>query len=105
VPVFAHPRASTRGAPIVDDSAVVAMAEAGLAGLEVDHYDHDPTDREHLRRLAAELDLLTTGSSDFHGERKPVQIAAELTSPEAYAAILAQATGCTVLTGSPGTAG
>ena len=41
--------------------------QAGLAGLEVDHVDHTPPAREHLRGLAAELGLLTTGSSDFHG--------------------------------------
>jgi predicted metal-dependent phosphoesterase TrpH len=40
----------------------------GLAGLEVDHPDHDPDMRERLRELAARLGVITTGGSDFHGE-------------------------------------
>jgi predicted metal-dependent phosphoesterase TrpH len=43
------------------------MAEAGMAGLEVDHPDQPPEDRAHWRALAAELGLEATGSSDCHG--------------------------------------
>src|SRR5690606_38350775 len=43
------------------------LAAAGLAGLEVDHADHDARSRERLRGLAGELGLVVTGSSDHHG--------------------------------------
>src|SRR3954466_45137 len=63
VPVFAHGLARKRGR-VLDDEAVVATAEAGLLGIEVDHPDHDPEERAHMAGLAKELDLIATGSSD-----------------------------------------
>jgi predicted metal-dependent phosphoesterase TrpH len=91
VPVFAHPAASARGRT-VGDEVIVAMAEAGLVGLEVDHVDHDDAARAHLKGLAAELGLLTTGSSDFHGTMKPVRLAAHTTAEESYERLVAAAT-------------
>lgn len=98
VPVFAHPRASRRGR-IVDDSAIAEMADAGLAGLEIDHTDHTADERRQLHDLAARHGLLTTGSSDFHGTHKIVRLGAHVTAPAAYQALVAQATGSAVLTG------
>ena len=93
VPVFAHPLARSRGR-VVGDDAVTAMAAAGLAGLEVDHPDHAEADREHLRGLAADLGLLTTGSSDYHGTNKRVRVGGGgLTAPEAYEALVARSSG------------
>ncbi|MGW4104962.1 PHP domain-containing protein [Streptomyces sp. NPDC004976] len=69
VAVFAHPAASKRGRT-VPESAIAALAEAGLDGIEVDHMDHEPDTRARLRGLAKELGLLVTGSSDYHGSRK-----------------------------------
>ncbi|HEU4675899.1 MAG TPA: PHP domain-containing protein [Motilibacteraceae bacterium] len=89
VPVFAHPHARRRG-PVVDDGTIAAMAEAGLAALEVDHRDQDDADRAHLRGLAGDLGLLTTGSSDFHGEGKPNRLGENGTDREVYEALLAQ---------------
>lgn len=97
VAVFAHPGASARGRT-VPDATVVEMAAAGLAGLEVDHVDHEEPARVHLRALAAELGLLVTGSSDFHGAHKSVALGACTTSPAAYEALLAQASGVPVVT-------
>ncbi|HEY5335490.1 MAG TPA: PHP domain-containing protein [Mycobacteriales bacterium] len=97
VAVFAHPLATKRG-EVVDEAAIVAMCEAGLAGLEVDHPDHDDAARARLRSLAADLGLLVTGSSDYHGSRKPTPLGANMTSPEAYDAIVAAATGTAVVT-------
>jgi predicted metal-dependent phosphoesterase TrpH len=96
VSVFAHPRATKRGRTVSDD-VIVAMAEAGLGGIEVDHVDHDETSRQQLRGLAAELDLLTTGSSDFHGTAKTVQLGAHTTDEQAYERLVAAATGVPVL--------
>jgi predicted metal-dependent phosphoesterase TrpH len=94
VPVFAHGMARKRGR-IVGDAAIAAMAEAGLAGLEVDHPDHTPEERAHLRGLAADLGLLTTGSSDYHGTNKATPIGACVTDPEQFEALLAAGTGST----------
>ena len=96
VPVFAHPSATKRGRTVGDD-VIAEMARAGLAGLEVDHVDHDDAAREHLRGLAAELGLFVTGSSDFHGVNKTVQLGENTTSDAAYDALVDRATGVEVL--------
>ena len=92
VPVFAHGLATSRGR-IVGDDAIVAMVEAGLLGLEVDHPDHSADQRAHLRGLAADLGLITTGSSDYHGRNKTTPIAACTTDPDQFEAILAAGAG------------
>jgi predicted metal-dependent phosphoesterase TrpH len=92
VPVFAHPLARRRGR-VVTDEVIARMATAGLAGLEVEHPDHDDRDRAHLRGLAAELGLLVTGSSDYHGRNKTVTLGAHCTDAAVYEQIVAQASG------------
>ncbi|MFC5908440.1 PHP domain-containing protein [Streptacidiphilus monticola] len=92
VPVFAHPGAAKRGATVTDET-IAELAAAGLAGLEVDHTDHDAGTRDHLRGLARELGLLVTGSSDYHGSRKTVRLGANTTDPSVYEALVDQATG------------
>jgi 3',5'-nucleoside bisphosphate phosphatase len=87
IPVFAHPRARRRG-PVVDDDVIAAMTTAGLVGIEVDHPDHSPEDRDQLRGLARELGLVPTGSSDYHGTNKRTPLAACTTDPEALATLL-----------------
>ncbi|MFI7608602.1 PHP domain-containing protein [Micromonospora sp. NPDC049366] len=94
VPVFAHPRATRRGR-VVPDELIADLAAAGLAGLEADHEDHSPAERAHVRALAAELGLLVTGSSDFHGTHKTVQLGAFTTGVEAYERIVAESGGVT----------
>ncbi|MFY1700315.1 PHP domain-containing protein [Micromonospora sp. WMMA1923] len=88
VPVFAHPRATRRGRT-VPDTLIAELAAAGLAGLEADHEDHSPAERAHVRGLAAELGLLVTGASDFHGTHKTVRLGAFTTDPQAYERIVA----------------
>ena len=96
--VFAHPLARKRGR-VVEPSVIVDLAAVGLAGVEVDHPDHDPEDRELLRALAAELGLVATGSSDYHGTNKTTPLAAETTAQEALDALLDKTTGIEVVTG------
>ncbi|MCU7822986.1 PHP domain-containing protein [Kitasatospora sp. DSM 101779] len=98
VPVFAHPGAVKRGRT-VSDEVIADLAAAGLGGLEVDHTDHDGPTREHLRGLAAELGLFTTGSSDYHGHRKTVRLGEYTTDPAAYEQLLGQATGAVPIRG------
>jgi predicted metal-dependent phosphoesterase TrpH len=66
VAVLAHPSIHA-GARAVPEPVIRAMAEAGMAGLEADHPDQPPSARAHWRRLAAELGVEATGSSDCHG--------------------------------------
>ena len=73
------------------------LAAAGLFGLEADHEDHSPQEREQIRDLAVSLGLVVTGSSDFHGRHKTVELGAFRTAPEAYEQIVAAATGVPVL--------
>lgn len=96
VSVFAHPAATSRG-HTVGDQVIADLAAAGLDGLEVDHPDHTPEAREHLRQLAEEWGLLTTGSSDFHGANKTSRLGDNLTSEGVYGALVERATGVKVL--------
>ncbi|MFF2628140.1 PHP domain-containing protein [Kitasatospora sp. CB02891] len=98
VPVFAHPGAVKRGRT-VSDRVIADLAAAGLAGLEIDHTDHDDSTRSRLRDLARELGLLVTGSSDYHGSRKTVRLGEFTTDPAVYEALVAQATGAKPITG------
>ncbi|HWR48711.1 MAG TPA: phosphatase, partial [Pseudonocardiaceae bacterium] len=82
VAVLAHAAARSRG-PLIDLSVIAELAAEGLAGVEVDHPDHAAGDRAALRDLAAELGLLVTGSSDYHGTNKTVSLGQETTDPEA----------------------
>ena len=90
VPVFAHPGADSRG-HIVPASVIEGLAAAGLAGLEVDHRDHSPAQRERLSGMAARLGLVVTGASDYHGAGKQNRLGENLTSPESFAALLREA--------------
>ena len=90
VTVFAHPLAVKRG-ECVPESAIAELAAAGLDGIEVDHMDHDEPTRARLRGLAADLGLLATGSSDYHGSRKTCRLGEYTTDPEIYGEITRRA--------------
>ncbi|MGW0080806.1 PHP domain-containing protein [Streptomyces sp. NPDC003393] len=99
--VLAHPAAVKRGRT-VPESAIAELAAAGLDGIEVDHMDHDPDTRARLRGLAAELGLLVTGSSDYHGSRKSVSLGEFTTDPEVYGEITRRAAGAFPVPGAGG---
>ncbi|MFE3883563.1 PHP domain-containing protein [Streptomyces lydicus] len=101
VTVFAHPLAVKRGS-CVPESAIAALAAAGLDGIEVDHMDHEEPTRARLRGLAADLGLLTTGSSDYHGSRKTCRLGEYTTDPEIYGEIVRRATGAFPVPGTGG---
>ncbi|QKT10800.1 MULTISPECIES: PHP domain-containing protein [unclassified Rhodococcus (in: high G+C Gram-positive bacteria)] len=104
VSVIAHARARTRGRLLSLDHIRV-LAERGLGGLEVDHPDHDEHDVAVLRSLASELDLITTGSSDYHGSNKTIELGRHTTDPGEFEALVARASGVPVLSGSDVTIG
>ncbi|SMO49198.1 PHP domain-containing protein [Melghirimyces algeriensis] len=63
IPVLAHPGLYQ------DDKLVNDLAKAGLGGIEVNHPDHDERMKLHYTQIARRFGILTTGGSDFHGER------------------------------------
>ncbi|HVK25536.1 MAG TPA: PHP domain-containing protein [Actinokineospora sp.] len=89
---FAHQRGPTITAEVVED-----LVSAGLDGVEIDHPDHDETARAELRALARRLDLVVTGSSDYHGTNKTIAIGAETTTLAMLDAIAERATGAEIL--------
>ncbi len=84
VPVIAHPW-GRRGGTVLDATALASLKDLGLAGIEVDHQDHPPELRARLRVIAADLDLIVTGSSDHHGTGKvDHDLGVNTTDPEQY---------------------
>ena len=90
VTVLAHPLAA-RGGRVVGDGVIGELAAAGLAGIEVDHPQHDERARTRLRWLATELGLVVTGGSDYHGANKATALGAETTAPDAFEALMTRA--------------
>lgn len=97
VPVLAHPFTRARGVPVLGEDVVAQLAAAGLAGLEADHPDHDEPTRARAHELARRLELLATGSSDYHGRGKTVRLAAHTTPAEVLAEIELRGTGSAVV--------
>jgi predicted metal-dependent phosphoesterase TrpH len=91
VTVLAHPW-GRHGPESLPEQGIAELAGLGLAGLEVDHQDHAPADREALRAIAERLGLVVTGSSDHHGEgKRDHELGCHTTAPEEYERLLALA--------------
>ncbi|MGH3470753.1 MAG: hypothetical protein ACRDPG_01745 [Nocardioidaceae bacterium] len=99
--VIAHPWG--RGSRwVVDAGRLASLKRAGLVGIEVDHQDHTVNDRRQLAMLAAELGLVATGSSDFHGDGKvDHELGCNLTTPDQLELLLRAAAGNAALSGRP----
>ena len=94
VSVVAHPW-GRGGLGRPDEAAFAALQRLGLDGIEVDHQDHDAEARARLRAIARDLDLVVTGSSDYHGAGKTDhELGCNTTAPEEYERLTyARATG------------
>jgi predicted metal-dependent phosphoesterase TrpH len=90
VAVIAHPFASHRG-QVLKAEDFEDLVAAGLNGIEVDHRDQNPDERAMLRVIAQELDLVVTGSSDYHGTGKLNSLAENHTNREQWQKLEAQA--------------
>ncbi len=67
---IAHPYST--GLDAASLRAMVAeLRDEGLAGIEAYYSEHSPFTRTQLAELAAELGLVATGGSDYHGSGKP----------------------------------
>jgi predicted metal-dependent phosphoesterase TrpH len=88
VAVIAHPWGrNTRQVPDLETFA--QFAALGLVGMEVDHEDHSPENRERLRSIAVQLGLVVTGSSDYHGAGKVGhELGCNLTAPAEFDRLL-----------------
>jgi len=90
VAVIAHPFASHRGKTLTSGD-FTSLVTAGLNGVEVDHRDQNPTERQMLRAIAHDLDLVVTGSSDYHGGGKLNRLGENSTDPGEWARLEAMA--------------
>jgi len=97
VAIIAHPMASHRGRTISYES-FGDLITAGLDGVEVDHRDHSPDEKNALIELARENNLVMTGASDYHGNGKLNQLAEYTTNPEQWEKLEALATQRRVIT-------
>jgi predicted metal-dependent phosphoesterase TrpH len=89
--VLAHP-GMWGGQTAVPEELIEEMVGAGMVGLEVDHTDHTPEQREHYRGVARRLGLVATGGSDCHGTRyEPIRLGTSLCDPDAFARLRALA--------------
>ncbi|TDT33732.1 PHP domain-containing protein [Naumannella halotolerans] len=68
--VIAHPWSRSSREVLPPEVLAALVAEHRLDGLEVDHHDHDLQTRRELRALTEELQIIATGSSDYHGAGK-----------------------------------
>jgi 3',5'-nucleoside bisphosphate phosphatase len=83
VTVLAHPRAG-RDFHVTDEE-IAALAQAGIAGVEVWHPDQPESERTGLLRTVTDLGLIPAGGSDDHGTFTGRRLGIETTPADAYA--------------------
>jgi len=104
VPVLAHPYTGQRSSAVdhqQDRDGIRAdyadLVAQGLAGLEIYHRENTEQGKKVLAWVAHELNLIVTGSSDFHGSKKPNALGENLTDETQFHRILDAATGAVPL--------
>ncbi len=90
VSVIAHPMASLRGRTVSVES-FSSYVEAGLDGIEVFHRDHTADQKNLLKGIAADLNVLRTGSSDYHGTGKLNELGENTTERDQWEALESKA--------------
>jgi len=100
VSVIAHPYTDDRSGAIDHTQPLHRVLEdyeqlvaLGLGGLEIDHRENTEHGKEILAQVAHEFDLIVTGSSDFHGHKKPNQLGENTTTEANFARIVEGASG------------
>ncbi|MFC9690453.1 PHP domain-containing protein [Kribbella sp. NPDC056951] len=89
VPVIAHPWGRSSYKVMTEDMIAQLVDNHGLAGIEVDHQDHSPQSRAALTRIADDLGIIRTGSSDHHGAGKiDHDLGVNTTEPEQFERLL-----------------
>lgn len=92
VAVIAHPVTAGRDR-MMPIAFVERLIAAGLSGFEIEHRENTEAGKRVLRELAVKHDLITTGSSDYHGAGKPNLPGENTTTDEMVARIIERATG------------
>jgi predicted metal-dependent phosphoesterase TrpH len=100
VAVLAHPLSGDRRYALdqVDHvdrliEQLATLQKQGLSGVEIDHRENAPHHLETLKQAVSTLGLIQTGSSDYHGDKKPNRLGENLTAPAELQRILDRATG------------
>jgi predicted metal-dependent phosphoesterase TrpH len=65
----------------LNPDSFASLVSAGLNGIEVFHRDQSAEERSQLISIAESLNLVMTGSSDYHGTGKMNLIGENTTSP------------------------
>ncbi len=79
VPVLAHPGRLEKGFTVPDDKTLLEFKEAGLAGIEVYHYSHQPEEVARFLKFTHDHELAVSCGSDSHNEsRRPTPWSPEL---------------------------
>ncbi len=105
VPVLAHPLSGGRRHVLdATDSRhlarqLSALVDQGLLGVEVHHRENAPDLIPTLEEGVRKLGLIVTGSSDFHGSKKPNRLGEFLTDEDQLEKILDQGSGVTPVWG------
>ncbi|PCE14990.1 metal-dependent phosphoesterase [Microbacterium sp. SZ1] len=92
VAIIAHPVTAGRDR-MMPVPFIERLIDAGLGGFEIDHRENTEAGKQTLRRIAADHDLIVTGSSDYHGSGKPNVPGENTTSDEMVARLIERATG------------
>lgn len=94
VAIIAHPVTAGRDR-MMPVPFIERLIAAGLGGFEIDHRENTDQGKRALREIAAEHELIITGSSDYHGAGKPNRPGENTTSDEMVARLIDRATGTT----------
>ncbi|WP_300265844.1 PHP domain-containing protein [Microbacterium sp.] len=92
VAIIAHPVTSGRDR-MMPVAFIERLIAAGLGGFEIEHRENTARGKQVLRELAAKHDLITTGSSDYHGAGKPNVPGENTTTDAMVARIIGRASG------------
>lgn len=90
VAVMAHPIWIERDGRGGSEGLITECAALGMAGIEVEHPDHQEPDRLRYRAIVKKLDLIATGASDFHGNLHGGGIGTDTSSAEVVEALRAR---------------